>query len=147
MRISIIVIGFAVASYASSVRADDYKDATDAAYCVGVYQSEIEITKEVYSKIAIDDGRLHDTEQKKFRKEAFVGGAIKQGKIDDVTASKMKSVGYADANLCVRINEKCDQEWFARSQQKIEAGLNENQQKNCKVQAEAVCERAFKNCD
>ena len=36
------IIGLLMASYISSAQADDFKDATAAAYRVGVYQSDIE---------------------------------------------------------------------------------------------------------
>src|ERR1700747_2186613 len=62
-----VVVGLLVASYGTLVRADD-KSATDAAYCIGVYQHDIEISKKgggTGSTAAHMDRR--DLELRKFR--------------------------------------------------------------------------------
>ena len=94
MRLGIL-LGFLVAAYGTSTHADEYKDTTDAAYCIGVYQSDLENWKDgVQSRFTA--GKIADVGQKLFRKQAFVEGAVKQGRLDAGTASKMSTVGYAD---------------------------------------------------
>lgn len=145
MRICIILV-IAVASYASSVRADGYKNASDAAYCVGVYQGDIEEWKTMYSAQSQLAARIRDWGEKKFRKESFVEGAIKQEKIDAVTASKMRSVGLVDSNLCSQNIRKCMKEWSEREEKQVDLELNNIQLENCKKETESVCERVYKNC-
>ncbi len=141
-----IIIGFIVVSYSTSVRADDYKDTTDAAYCVGVYQSDVKDWKDgVQSRFT--EGKIADVGQKLFRKQAFVEGAIKQGKIDGVTASKMTSVGYADTQLCSKNQKQCYDGWSERDTKKVDNELNNKQLEYCNKQTESICDRAYKNCD
>jgi len=141
-----IFMGIALLSYSSSVRADDYKDTTEAAYCVGVYQSDLKDWREgTQSRFSAE--KIADVGQKLFRKQTFVEGAIKRAKIDGETASKMSSVGYADTQLCSKKTKRCYDEWGERSVKKIDDGLNNKQLEICNKEAEAVCERAYKNCD
>jgi len=136
MRIALATVGILVALYTSSVRADDYRDATDAAYCIGVLQANIDIWKgwspDVQSKIA---ATMRYAEQKKFRKEAFVEGAIKQAKLDGATASKMTSVGLADANLYVQSVRDC-----------YHSDLAGEQRANCLKRTEPLHDR-IENCE
>jgi hypothetical protein len=142
MRICIILV-IAVASCASSVYADGYKDASDAAYCVGVYQSELDHTK---SMVVRKKRKIRGVELNEGLKEEFIRIAVKQGKIDAVTASKLKDVGYADGKLCIQNTEKCLNEWNERSEQKLDANLNGKQLADCNKNTETVCERALKKC-
>jgi hypothetical protein len=84
------IIGILIASYISSVHADDLEDATAAAYCVGVYQSDIEGLRARFKA----DSR--EVEMKQSQKRTFVEGAITQGKIDSETVSNMQNVGYSE---------------------------------------------------
>jgi hypothetical protein len=130
---------------ATHASGDDYKDLTDAAYCIGSYQSDIEGIRRMYIDAKNADTR--DVERKHFRKQAFVEGGMKQGKIDEVTASRMRSVGYADGSSCWERQERCTQQWNERTQQKVDNLLNSNQLANCNSLAEFVCERVYKNCE
>jgi hypothetical protein len=95
------VIGMVIAIQSTVVLADDYKEATEAAYCIGVYQSDVEGETRMYRDPKNAD--THNTEMKQFRKQAFVEGAIKRRIIDEVTVSKMKDVGYADGKSFITI--------------------------------------------
>ena len=146
MRVG-IVIGIVFASYTSSISADEYKDATDAAYCIGVFESDIDYWKSLDALSVRSASDIRDAKQKKIRKEAFVEGAIKQGKIDLDTATKMKSVGNADASLCGQKINKCMDEYGERSRKKVDDALNNAEYESCKKDAKPICERAYKNCD
>jgi hypothetical protein len=136
-------VGIVLAVQSTAVLGDDYKDATEAAYCVGVYQNDIEFWKRTASMST--DAR--DAELKQFRRQAFVEGAIKRGIIDEVTVSKMKAVGYADANSCLQQQERCAQQLYERTQQKMDDEQNNKIFENCNKLAGPVCDRAYKNCD
>ena len=133
-----------MALQSTAVFGDDYKEATEAAYCVGVHQSDIEFWKKTDPKSTTD---IRDAELKQFKKQAFVEGAIRRRIIDGATVSKMKAVGYADANSCTQQQERCTQQWHERSQQKMDDELNNKMMENCNKLADPVCERAYKNCD
>ena len=120
---------------------DDYKEATEAAYCIGVYQSDVEFWREKDPK----SPRAVDLEMKQFRKQAFVEGAIKQQIIDGVTVSKMRAVGYADANSCLQQRGRCTQQFYEHRQQGMDDEQNNKIFENCNELAD-VCERAYKNC-
>jgi hypothetical protein len=138
-------VSFAIAVQSTAVFGDDYKEATEAAYCIGVYQSDIEGLRRMYKDPKNAD--MHDAEMKQFRKRAFVEGAINRGIIDGITASKMRNVGYVDGNSCWQRQERCTNEWYRRTQQKVDDELNSRQLENCNKLAEPVCERAYKNCE
>src|SRR5712675_2002925 len=94
-----VAMGASATLFVSSVQAEDYKDVTNAAYCIGVYQSDIQEFKRIYAPIGrmgLVSTQIRDLELKLFRSKTMVEGAIKQRKIDGVTASNMRSVGYAE---------------------------------------------------
>ena len=122
-----VVVGLLVASYGTLVRADD-KSATDAAYCIGVYQHDIEISKKgggTGSTAAHMDRR--DLELRKFRREEELQLAIKQKIIEYDIAAKITEDGYADSKIFTQI-EKCVTE-------------------ECKLPLQPACERIRKRCD
>jgi hypothetical protein len=80
---------------------------------------------------------------RQFKKQAFVEGAIKRRIIDEVTVSKMRAVGYADANSCLQQQGRCTQQWDERSQKKMDDEQNNRLFENCNKSAEPVCERAY----
>jgi hypothetical protein len=138
-------IGFLIVLQSTPVLGDDYKEATDAAYCIGVYQSDIEGVRRMYRDPKNAD--THDVEMNQLRKKAFVEGAIKRRIIDEVTASKMRDIGYADGNSCWQQQERCTHQWYERSQQKVDDELNNRRLENCNRLAEPICDRAYKSCD
>ena len=97
-KCTVIVV---IALQSTAVLADDHKEATEAAYCVGVHQSDIEFWRRTDPK----SGETRDAELKQSRKQTFVEGAIKRGIIDRITVSRMRAVGYADAKSCLEV---CD---------------------------------------
>jgi len=153
MKISIAIIGIVFVSCISSVRADDNKDASDAAYCVGEYQSEIDnatsmVDKKRSTKIIVGKKKkLRDVEPRQLLKEKIVNEAIRRGKLDTVTASKMKDAGYADGILCIQATEECLNDWIGRSDNKVDAELNKKQLTDCNKNTEPVCARALQNCE
>ena len=125
--IKAIVFGLLVASYSTLVCADD-ESATDAAYCIGVYQHDIEVSKKgggTGSTAAHMDRR--DLELRKFRREEELQLAIKQKIIEYGIAAKITEDGYADSKICTQI-EKCVTE-------------------ECKQPLQPACERICKRCD
>ena len=122
-----IIVGLLVASYSTLARADD-KSANDAAYCIGVHQHDIEVSKKGGGKgstAAHLDRR--DLELRKFRREAELQSAIKQKIIEYAIAAKITEDGYADSKMCSQI-EKCMTE-------------------ECKQPLQPACERIRKRCD
>jgi len=122
-----IVVGLLVASCSTLVRADD-ESATDAAYCIGVHQHDIEVSKKgggTGSTAAHLDRR--DLELRKFRREEELQRAIKQKIIEYGIAAKITEDGYADSKICMQI-DKCMTE-------------------ECKQSLQPACERIRKRCD
>jgi hypothetical protein len=122
-----IVVGLLVASYSTLVRADE-KSATNAAYCIGVRQHDIEVSKKG-GGVGSAAARLNrrDLEIRKFRREAELQEAIKQRIIEYDIAARMTQDGYADSKTCSQI-EKCMME-------------------QCKQLLQPACERTRKRCD
>jgi|GEM_PF-6302147 len=133
--LGIIILGVLFFPQVTSTRADDYKEAADAAYCVGVISRSIEYLNGV---------DVHDDEQKKIHKQALVEGATKQGKIDTITVSKLTDVGYADANLCFEKRTKCFVEAAKRKKDKVDPRLSDEQLNECKQSAELICKPTYK---
>src|SRR5262245_61480414 len=125
----IIWVGIVLAVQSTAVLGDDYKEPTEAAYCIGVHQSEVEGVRRMYMDPKKADTR--DAELKQFKKQAFVEGAIRRKIIDGVTASKMRAVGYADGNSCWQQQEQCTQQWYKRTKQKMDDELNSKIMENC----------------
>jgi len=152
MKVSIAIVGIVFVS-CSLARADDNKDASKAAYCVGEYQSEIDhATSMIDNKrnTKITGGKkkkLRDVKLRKLLKEQIVEEAIKRGKLDTVTASKMRDVGYADGILCIQTTEKCLNEWIERSDNNVDTELNKTQLADCNKNTKLVCDRALQNCE
>jgi hypothetical protein len=133
--LSITALGVLFISQATSTRADDNKEAADAAYCVGVISRSIEYLKGV--DVSAD-------EQKKFWKQNLVEDATKEGKIDSITVSKLISAGYADANLCLEKRTKCFLEAAKRKEDKVDPRLSGEQLNDCKQSAELICSPTYK---
>jgi hypothetical protein len=132
-------VGIVLAVQSTAVLGDDYKEATEAAYCVGVYQSDVEFWRRTDPK----SGETRDAELKQSRKQTFVESAIKRGIMDRVTVSKMRAVGYADAKSCLEQSLRCTQQWS----EKMDDEQSNRMLENCRKLVEPVCERAYKNCD
>jgi len=144
MRIEII-IGVVAVSFASPVSAEKYKRVTDAAYCLGVYQSEVNDTLKIH--LGEKDAKPHAAEIKQLRADAFVDSAIKQRKIRAITAIKMRSVGYTDGNTCLQQQERCTEQWYLRAENKVDPESNKQKLVNCNSLAAVVCERAYEICE
>lgn len=123
-------------SLAVTASGDDYKEATDAAYCVGAIQRNIELTKKDFRSLDV-----RSDEQSLARQLAFLQGAIKQKKIDDGTAGKLTAVGRADAQLCWKISAKCLNEATKRLDEGVDQDRSDRMLKNCERSGEAVCKR------
>ncbi len=133
--LGIITLGVLFFSQVTSTRADDSKDAADAAYCVGVISRSIEYLKGV---------DVRADEQKKSWKQTLVESATKQGKIDAITVSELISVGYADASLCLEKRTKCFLEAANRKKDKVDPRLSDEQLNGCKQSAELICSPTYK---
>ena len=145
MRIGIIVLFFIV-SYTASARADDYNEATEAAYCMGVYRSDLQELK-MGNRSRFRADNIVDVDQKLFRKQTLVEDAIKQGPIDGDIASKITGLGYAEAQLCSKTQKQCDDEWRERAAKKVDNEQNNKGLENCNKRIEPICDHAYKKCD
>ena len=135
-KCAVIVV---IAIQSSAAVGDDHKEATEAAYCIGVYQSEVEFWRKTDPK----SGEARDVEMRQSRKQTYVEGAIKRGIIDRVTVEKMRAVGYKDGNSCLEQSQRCVQQWSERMDDEQNSRILEN----CGKLVEPLCERAYKNCD
>jgi hypothetical protein len=133
MRSVVISAGAALAFCGNATLADDYKELTDASYCIGVVSRNIDLTQKM-SNSMLD---VRDQQQHLARKTAFVEGAMKLRKIDTETVNKLIGVGRADAQLCWDNAEKCAQAALKRG----DIDLSERMVRNCERPAEAVCKR------
>jgi hypothetical protein len=145
VKIGIIVLFFIV-SCTASARADGYNEATEAAYCMGVYRNDLKELK-VGNRTRFKADNIADVDQKLFRKQTFVEDAIKQGPIDGDIASKITSVGYAEAQLCSKTQKQCDDEWRERAAKQVGNEQNNKELENCNKRVEPVCDHAYKKCD
>ena len=84
------------------IRASDFKEAVDAAWCFGVDQSDIDamraITKEADTR---------HLKEKNSERAAIISRALKSGQIDAATVQKMKGTGYAEASACFKKADEC----------------------------------------
>jgi hypothetical protein len=129
--------------HTGAVLADDYKEATERAYCAGVHQASIEDIKKIFGP----QSDTRDAELKKFKDTAYVEGAIRRRIIDADTSSRMIQVGYADAELCSRKSWQCMQEGLDRANRNVDLDLSQRQYDGCMLPVNPVCDRAYKNCD
>jgi hypothetical protein len=73
MRSVVISARAALAFCGNATLADDYKELTDASYCIGVVSRNIDLTQKM-SNSMLD---VRDQQQHLARKTAFVEGAMK----------------------------------------------------------------------
>jgi hypothetical protein len=59
----------------------------------------------------------------------------------------MQNVGYSAGTACWQKQERCNDEWYERTQNKIDEELNDIMSENCNLLAEGVCGRAYKDCE
>ncbi len=140
-----IILGVIAASVASSVHAENYKSTTDAAYCLGVYQSETSDTQKKY--INEKDAKPPAAEAKLLQTEAFVDAAVRQHRLHPMTAAKMRNVGYTVGNTCLQRQDHCTERWYARAENKIDPETNREKLASCNSLAAVVCERAYEKCE
>ena len=145
MRIFAIILGFALVSYSTVVCAFDYRDPTDAAYCVGSLRRQYETTKLLMTSATEADAR-RAAELKLSERQTFVEGSIKQGALFDTVASRMIDNGYADADLCTKTNSKCTLEHIGRLQNNVDKASSEADFDDCIRPIIATCNRIQK-CD
>jgi hypothetical protein len=138
LRSMIIAITLVVASCMVAA-SDEYKEAADAAYCSGVIQRSIEITKRLPS--LADPIFYRPNEQLLARLIGVVQGAIKQKRIAPRAISRFTAIGQSDEQLCDDVTWKCWTEAIDRSEQNMDAGANERMQESCIRPAETVCKR------
>jgi hypothetical protein len=97
-RITIAIIGLALTSPAMAQQT--YKDAADAAYCVGVLdasKAELMSTETGRSLYGMNPG---DVDIQRQRKAAFLTGAVHKLLIYPVDANQLMAVGRADQQNC-----------------------------------------------
>ena len=144
---NVIIVGLFVASCSTLVRADDKIAIETTAYCIGVYQYDIENRKVGIGKSSkLAQTSLKDLEMRKLREEAELQQAIRRKAIEYVSAAKITEEGYENAKMCSQM-EKCTLEATKRFENKVDQALSDTMTKECQKQFESVCERAYKNCD
>jgi hypothetical protein len=50
----------------------------------------------------------------------------------------MQNVGYSEGTACWQKQERCNDEWYERTQNKIDEELNDIMSENCNLLAEGV---------
>ena len=147
MRMFAVIIGFALVSCSTVVRAYDYKDPADAAYCVGSLRKQYEITKMLLTATTnYEVAARREAELKLSERQTFVEGSIKQGVLFAAIASRMIDDGYADADLCTQINSKCTVEHVTRLQNNVDKASSEAEFDDCTRPIIATCNR-IRRCD
>ena len=142
MRMFAVIIGFALVSSSTVVRAYDYKDPADAAYCVGSLRKQYEITKTLLTATTDYEVAVRrEAELKLSKRQSFVEGSIKQGALFAAIASRMTNDGYADADLCTQINSKCTLEHLGRLQNNVDKASSEAVFDDCTRPIIATCNR------
>jgi len=142
-----IVVGLALVSYSSIVRADGYKDPADAAYCVGSLRKQYEIMKTTLTETTDYDAALRrEAELKLSERQNFVDRSIKQGMLFAAIASRMIDSGYADADQCTHTNSKCTAEHLRRLQNNVDKASSEAEFDDCTRPIIATCNRIHR-CD
>jgi hypothetical protein len=131
-----LLMGYLTASHAAG---DDHKAATDAAYCAGVIQRRIEITKKLPPPVA--PILYHADEQLLAGLVAFVQTAVKQRQIAPQIVSKTTAIGQSDEQLCDDVTWKCWTEASRRNEQNMDAEANDRMQETCVRPVERVCKR------
>ena len=133
-------------SHASSVLADDDKDITDSAYCLGVYQGDLEELK-VVSHYNEQMAEFSEAKKKVLSKQAFVDGAIRQGKIDGDAASKAARIGYADGSSCWQKLLKCDKAADEQIDNHVDNIKMRDQLQKCQNNVQPICDRVYEKCE
>ena len=147
MKMFAILIGFALVSSGTIVRADDHKDPAAEAYCVGSLRKQYEITKMLGTATATYEVAVRrEAELKVSERQTFVEGSIKQGVLFESIASRMINDGYADTDLCTQINSKCTVEHVRRLQSHVDKASSEAEFDDCTRPIIATCNRIHK-CD
>jgi hypothetical protein len=104
---NVMVVGLFFASCSTLVRADDKSAIEPTAYCIGVYQYDIENRKVGIGKGSkLAQTSLKDLELRKLRGEAELQQAIRRKAIEYVVAAKITEEGYENAKVCSQM-EKC----------------------------------------
>ena len=104
MRVGTVGISILIVIQSGAVHADTFKDAIDAAYCIGVDQGEIDYN------VKMENLRNYPTEElesKISERAALITNAMKVGLIDATTVQKMKSAGYRDSMACWKHTGEC----------------------------------------
>src|ERR1700694_300017 len=141
-RALIILCVFLLTIRCSPSSAQDYKEAANSAYRVGVLNGTIErMNRTLGTTAASSLASRRDYEQRRLRQVAFVEGALKQQKIDSTTVSKLMSVGEVDAGLCWDGLEKCPLELTKRIENSADPDVSERQFQSCNSFVEPTCTR------
>ena len=143
----IMIVGLFVASCGTLVRAEDRSAIETMAYCIGVFQHNIENRKAGIgnsSKLAQTSPK--ELELRKLRGEAELQQAIRRKVIEYVIAAKITEEGYENAKKCSQM-EKCIIELTRRGENKVDQALSDTMTKECRKQTESDCESVYKRCD
>jgi hypothetical protein len=147
VRAFIIIIGIALVPYSTIVRADDYRDPADAAYCVGSLRKQYEIMKTLLTATTNHELAVRrEAELKLSERQTFVETSVKHGALFATVASRMIDDGYADAGLCTQVNSRCTAEYVKRLQDNVDKASSEAEFDDCTRPIMAICNRIHR-CD
>jgi hypothetical protein len=104
MRIDIVGISILILIQSAAVHADSFKDAIEAAYCIGVDQGEIDYMVKMEK---LKSYPTEELESKISQRTAFVNNAMRTGLIDAATMQKMKNSGYRESIACWKKAGEC----------------------------------------
>jgi len=144
----IALIGIVVASYSTTVRADEFYK--HAAYCIGGLQSRIESRDRDFKISEATEHLLNSIRDLKaniFLHKTVVKHAIERGEIDEATAEKMKRSGYEDQNACDNGIDKCFHQFLVRRNDKMDDEQNNNLFGSCIVEPTRLCEQIKEACE
>jgi hypothetical protein len=144
---AVIIVGLFVASCSTLVRAEDRSAIETTAYCIGVYQQNIESRKAGIGNSSMPAQiSSKEMELRKLRGEAELQQAIRRKIIEYVMAAKITEEGYENAKKCSQM-EKCTIELTRRGENKVDQALSDTMTKECRKPFESACESTYKRCD
>ena len=104
MRTGTVGITILIVIQSAAVHADTFKDAVDAAYCIGVDQGEIDYNVKMEN---LKSYPTEELESKISQRGAFINNAMRAGLIDAATVQKTKSAGYRESIACWKKVGEC----------------------------------------
>jgi hypothetical protein len=125
----------------TAVRSDEYKDISDAAYCIGVVSKNYDLKKIEFGGVTDEGLKQYQIQLARFT--AIVEDAIKRNKFDKETSNKLVSVGEQETKVCWENVMKCSQDGLKRTLDHVEKNEAERLNGICERATVTVCRRAM----